>query len=93
MIRSPHTQDIRDGWTITFLSAVLLGNTGIWTHPEFLIIKSGFDLQVGRKRFIAVSAYYVVPVVPARSLFGFAVAIGTESTRRSSPTFDLHLRS
>ncbi|KAJ6536060.1 hypothetical protein B0H19DRAFT_1270875 [Mycena capillaripes] len=53
MIRSSHTQDIRDGWTITFLSAVLLGNTGIWSHPEFLTIKSGFDLQVGRKQFIA----------------------------------------
>ncbi|KAJ6544444.1 hypothetical protein B0H19DRAFT_1076556 [Mycena capillaripes] len=83
MIRSPHTQDIHDGWTITFLSAVLLGNTGIWSHPEFLTIKSGFDLQVGRKQFIA-------EVKDITSRFNFSILM--RAADETTPYFGALLR-
>jgi hypothetical protein len=53
-IHSPRSPTDHDGWTITFLAFVLLGNVGIWTHPEFLSMKSAFDIRVGTVQFVEV---------------------------------------
>ncbi|KAJ7635875.1 hypothetical protein B0H17DRAFT_1149645 [Mycena rosella] len=46
-ISAPRTQQVHDGWTITFMSKVLLGTSTPWDHPEFIALKDGFDIEVG----------------------------------------------
>ncbi|KAJ6493867.1 hypothetical protein DFH09DRAFT_850383, partial [Mycena vulgaris] len=46
-IATPRTQKIHDGWTMTFMSKVLLGSQSFWNHPEFLALQCGFDIAVG----------------------------------------------
>ncbi|KAJ7638069.1 hypothetical protein B0H17DRAFT_1149275 [Mycena rosella] len=46
-ISAPRTQQVHNGWTITFMSKVLLGTSTPWDHPEFIALKDGFDIEVG----------------------------------------------
>ncbi|KAJ7073446.1 hypothetical protein B0H15DRAFT_758098, partial [Mycena belliarum] len=53
-ITAPRTQQVHDGWTIAFMSKVLLGSDTPWNHPEFLALKRGFDITVGDSSVINV---------------------------------------
>ncbi|KAJ7206950.1 hypothetical protein C8J57DRAFT_983960, partial [Mycena rebaudengoi] len=55
MISSPRTRAEHDDWTITFMSKVLLGDTQLWTRPEFLAMRRGFNVTIGNTTLVEVS--------------------------------------
>ncbi|KAJ7213369.1 hypothetical protein C8J57DRAFT_1538782 [Mycena rebaudengoi] len=52
MISSPRTRAEHDDWTITFMSKVLLGDTQLWTRPEFLAMRRGFNVTIGNTTLV-----------------------------------------
>jgi hypothetical protein len=55
MISSPRTRAEHDDWTITFMSKVLLGDTQLWTRPEFFAMRRGFNVTIGNTTLVEVS--------------------------------------